>query len=474
MYKIKVRTPQYSFVAADMSGAEVRTSANASGDEQMMDAYRAFNYEKQFQKSIELYSYEMLKTTNGYKTLYIINENDVLLDDDNNQIHILKKEDKGDKFNLILSDNNTHTFTVNKPGQDLYSLIASKIYKNKYEDNLEFYPAGTKIIYEGKEIVCGLKTNTNKAGKTRRQDSKSVLIGLIYGRGAQSIADQINEKRLEKKQPTITKEEAQELIDGIYESFPRLKQWMEETHDFIHKNGYIDDCFGRRRRLPDGMLPKYSITTSITSGSEGFNPLLGCSNRIDNSLVEKYRKKIEGKGNFLSNKDYEEIKKQAKAEGVEIHNNNGFIAQAERQSVNFQSQAASSEVNKLSLIVISKNQELKELGFQPLLTIHDEVIGQCPSENAKRVAEIIPQIMVDVGKEKIKCPMVSEASIFSHWYEDDLTTYINEVYSDRIKKGEDPEVVINDIIQDHTELTPEQIRGVLSGEINGLWNGLAD
>ena len=313
---------------------------------------------------------------------------------------------------------------------------------------------------------------TNKAGKTRRQDSKSVLIGLIYGRGAQSIADQINEKRLEKKQPTITKEEAQELIDGIYASFPRLKEWMEETRDFIHKKGYIDDCFGRRRRLPDGMLPKYSITTSVTSGSEGFNPLLGCTNRIDNELVEKYKKKLEDT-KFLSNTAYEEIKKQAKAEGVEIHNNNGFIAQAERQSVNFCAQAASSEVNKLSLIAISKNEELRELGFQPLLTIHDEVIGQCPSENAKRVAEIIPQIMVDVGKEKIKCPMVSEASIFSHWYEDDLTTYINALYADRIEKGEDPEIVINDIIKSHTELTPEQIRGVLSGEINGLWNGLA-
>ena len=45
-------------------------------------------------------------------------------------------------------------------GQDLYSLIASKIYNNKYEDNLEFYPEGTKILYEGKEIICGHKTHT--------------------------------------------------------------------------------------------------------------------------------------------------------------------------------------------------------------------------------------------------------------------------------------------------------------------------
>ena len=134
----------------------MRTACNASGDESMMNAYRAFDYQKQFQNSIELYSYERLNTLNeGYKTLYMMTKDDILLDNEGNQIRILSKEDEGDKFRLTLADNNLHTFIVNKPGQDLYSLIASKIYKNRYEDNLEFYPAGTKITYEGKEIVCG-------------------------------------------------------------------------------------------------------------------------------------------------------------------------------------------------------------------------------------------------------------------------------------------------------------------------------
>lgn len=42
-----------------------------------------------------------------------------------------------------------------KKGQDLYSVIASKIYDNKYEDNLEFYPEGTEILFEGKKIITG-------------------------------------------------------------------------------------------------------------------------------------------------------------------------------------------------------------------------------------------------------------------------------------------------------------------------------
>ena len=64
-----------------------------------------------------------------------------------------------------------------KEGKDLYSVVASNMYGNKYEDNLEFYPAGTEIEFEGNKVVCGNKTHLNKEGKARRQSAKSVLIG---------------------------------------------------------------------------------------------------------------------------------------------------------------------------------------------------------------------------------------------------------------------------------------------------------
>lgn len=155
MPKIKIKTPPYSLVACDLSAAEVRTAANAAQDKEMIKAYKAFKYEKEFTNSIELYSYERLNTINGYKSLHILTTEDILLDKDENQVKIVKLEDEGDKNKLILGDNNPHTFIVDKPGQDLYSLIASKAYNNKYEDNLEFYPEGTKIIFDGKEVICG-------------------------------------------------------------------------------------------------------------------------------------------------------------------------------------------------------------------------------------------------------------------------------------------------------------------------------
>ena len=469
--KIKVRHPKYTFVAADMSAAEVRTAANAAylytGMGKMIDAYRSYDYEKSFTSSIVLYSYERLKTKNGLKTLYILSTDDILLDEENNEVKIIKKEEEGDKEKLILGDSIKHTFKINKPGQDLYSLIASKAYNNKYEENLEFYPEGTKVMVEGKEIIAGDRTITHKAGKTRRQDSKAILIGLIYGRGVTSIMDQINESRSKKGQPLVTKEDTQNLIDGIYKAFPELKVWMDQTHDFVHKNGYIDDALGRRRRLPDGMLPHYTVEE--IENDKNFNPFLECEDRKNTAKINYYKKELD---KIKWKKDYDSLKEIAFKDGIRIEDNQGYIAQAERQAVNFQAQGMSSEINKLSMIIIDNHAKLNELGFELLLTIHDEVIGRCPVENAEEVAKIIPQIMINACKDQIKCPMKSDASIFQAWYEDDMNAAMNEHYNNLIKEGINSEEAIDKLIKEHTELPGKNIRNFLLGNIHSMWDNI--
>lgn len=66
-------------------------------------------------------------------------------------------------------------------GKDLYSEIASKSFNVPYEDCREFRPDGT----------------VNPEGKERRTQAKSILLGILYGRGEKSIADQL--KVSEKK-----------------------------------------------------------------------------------------------------------------------------------------------------------------------------------------------------------------------------------------------------------------------------------
>ena len=333
-------------------------------------------------------------------------------------------------------------------GKDLYSVIATTVYKNKYEDNLEYYPEGTEIIFEGNKVIAGNKTHLNKEGKARRQSCKSILIGSIYGRGAASISEQIGR----------TKEETQKIMDKFFEGFPRIAQWMEESRRFTFENGYMENWYGRRRRLPDIQLPRYTIKAREETVLSNFNPLLGCENRVDDELIQKYTKLLSGNVYF---KDYEEIRRRAYFEGLEIHDNNGLISQAERQCVNFQCQSGGAELTKLSMIAVDNNKELKDLGFELLLTIHDEIMGQCPIENVDRVAEILPKIMVNVAiNNNINVPMQCDSTCESHWYETEMISVLNEEFN-KLCEDKPKEEAYAILVSHHTELLESQIYGIL-------------
>jgi hypothetical protein len=64
-----------------------------------------------------------------------------------------------------------------KDDPDLYAQVASMSFDKPYEDCREFYPAGTEITVNGKKVITGYKTHTNKAGKERRTQAKSILLG---------------------------------------------------------------------------------------------------------------------------------------------------------------------------------------------------------------------------------------------------------------------------------------------------------
>lgn len=82
--------------------------------------------------------------------------------------------------------------------------------------------------------------------------------------------------------------------------------------------------------MPDILLPKYSIKFKNPDRVNGlFNPFIGCKDKVDenvNKLLNKYQQKCE---NIKYAKEYENIQQEALKEGIEIHSNTGFIAQAE-------------------------------------------------------------------------------------------------------------------------------------------------
>lgn len=323
-----------------------------------------------------------------------------------------------------------------KEGKDLYATIASGVYNNTYWDNMEHYEDGTP----------------NPEGKKRRGSCKSLLLGIMYGRGVSSIAEQIGG----------TIKDAQKIIDDFYSSFPKVKNWITKTQTDAKINGYVEDLWGRRRRLPDIQLPKYTFSLKDKKLSDSsFNPLLGCKGLVGNEvspLIAKYEKLVAA---TKSRKEYEEVKNRALNEGVIIRNNDGFISEAERQSVNARVQGGAATMTKKAMNLIHRDEKLKSLGFKLMLAVHDELIGECPEENAEVVADRLCELMKHSAEPECVVPFKCDAVIEKVWYLTDYSDNIVKDFNKKLENGKTKEAAFKEICDEKTECTQAQLEEML-------------
>ena len=116
-------------------------------------------------------------------------------------------------------------------GIDIYASMASLIFNVPYEQCLEFHPETGEKQPEGKD---------------RRTQTKSVLLGIMYSRGAKAIAEQFGKDA----------KWGQALIDNFYKSFPSIKEIITKSMYQAEKLGYVCTITGRKRRLPNMRLDK--------------------------------------------------------------------------------------------------------------------------------------------------------------------------------------------------------------------------
>ena len=325
-----------------------------------------------------------------------------------------------------------------KNKRDLYATVAETVFNNNYEDNLEFFPDGSR----------------NDAGAERRTFCKSIILGIMYGRGAASIAEQVGK----------SVEEAQKIIDQFYQGFPKVKEWVDATQKSCHEKGYVETLWGRRRRLPDIQLPRYEVKLKDKALQSRFNPLLGVHSEVseeDLPVIVKYKKLTDKNPTRV---EYEKIKADAEKEGVEISNNTGFIAQAERQAVNARVQGGSADITKRAMIAVFNDPVMKELGFRLLLCIHDELIGEVPAENAERASQRLSELMLAAPYPECQLPFKCDADVFSHWYSQEYSTRVKADFNDLLKKGIEREAAIEEIYKMHRESTKEYLDSILNAE----------
>lgn len=75
----------------------------------------------------------------------------------------------------------------------------------------------------------------------QRSNAKAVNFGIIYGKGAFSLGQDLG----------ISRKEAKEYINAYFARYPKIKTFMEDTIKNGTKNGYVSTLWNRRRNMPE-------------------------------------------------------------------------------------------------------------------------------------------------------------------------------------------------------------------------------
>ncbi len=111
---------------------------------------------------------------------------------------------------LSEDDNMIHAF---ENGLDIHASTAAKVYKKDIAD----------------------------VTRDERTKAKRANFGIIYGITTWGLAERL----------LIDRSEAKALMEGYFETFPRVKDYMERAKEEARRNGYVETFFHRRRYLPD-------------------------------------------------------------------------------------------------------------------------------------------------------------------------------------------------------------------------------
>ena len=103
-----------------------------------------------------------------------------------------------------------------------------------------------RVFKEGKDLHAATAANIykkdiNEVTRDERTKSKRANFGIIYGITVFGLAERLD----------IPRDEAKMLIDGYFQTFPQVHDYMEHAKEEARQKGYVTTLFGRRRYLPD-------------------------------------------------------------------------------------------------------------------------------------------------------------------------------------------------------------------------------
>jgi len=299
--------------------------------------------------------------------------------------------------------------------RDVYCTLASGLYGIPYEQCLEFKVE--KLDDKGNPIFA-LDENgqriSNPEGAKRRKRNKIYLLALCYGKGAASLAEDLEtaaysdweeeckvavERGLPKppKPKEVTTEDAEKLMTAFLDMIPTLSDFKRQAEAESLRTGYVQTQLGHQRALPDTQLPPHQHLFIDTRAK----PRVTYRSWENPSLAHQW---------VTNGKEF--------AKRYKIISTDSLISACKRKIFNTMIQGTAAGQTKLAWLAIVQDPRFKELGGRVVMQIHDEILFECPEVNVNEVVKLCKHHMetsVFSWLPDFAVPVNSDVEVMRHW-----------------------------------------------------------
>jgi DNA polymerase-1 len=212
---------------------------------------------------------------------------------------------------------------VSAPGHQFvaadYSQIELRVLAHVTRD-----PALVETFVEGRDIHAATASrlfdvSQDAVDKNQRRIAKTVIFGIIYGISSFGLSQRLG----------LDRATSQELINGVFASFPGIKAYIDEVQRTVRETGYVSTLFGRRRHF-----------AGLAAGDKG---------------------------------------PHAQA--------------ALREAINAPIQGTAADLMKIAMINMHRALQERQLATRLLLQVHDELILEAPEAEVDTAAQLACEVM---------------------------------------------------------------------------------
>jgi len=200
-------------------------------------------------------------------------------------------------YKLITSDYSQQELRV------MAELSQDPVLIKAYKDNMDLHTYTASLMFN----IPPEKVRKD----VERFQAKSINFGLMYGRGAGSLASQLG----------VTNDQAKELLGKYFKTYKKVKKWLDSIAKTTVRRGYSETIAGRKRwyELPDRGDPNYDRLLGHIERMAKNTPIQGSSaDMVKYALVYIHKRiKAEKLDAGIVHTVHDEIVTEARADQAE-------------------------------------------------------------------------------------------------------------------------------------------------------------